>query len=561
MTWVTYSADQPRYVLPRNWLLIEGQRTNSFRNPRLEGAALGVIGSGGALPTFAALVVTAGLTFEVVGIGTEGGLPYFDLRISGTPNVTTAVQINPDTPPAPTDGQVWTYSQFSRLVGGSLTNVGDAILAFSLGNVNGSVNYTLTNAPLRTNRQSATALLIGGGSALLRWRLNVTLNQPVDLTIRFGPWQYGQGAEASTPIFPPVNAPAVATRSADLVTATMSTLFPVGSGTLTMTADIPTECPQARLRRTLVQADAGSEPPAWALVNEPARTNGIRNPLGEGGTTGVLGSGGVLPTNYSFTSVAGVSFEFIGIFDVDGVRCMRYRVFGTATAAAAAFLLPEGPTVVAAAVNQFWTQTVHARLFASPGSVPTFQVRPISRNSAGTQLTAFTGSTAAITGTLTAFTFTAPVVDATVAFVQPGIAFPIVNGTAYDCTFDIGGHQLEQGVNRSSLLLPPVGTPGATSRPANTITLVAGHQARGLGTFMPGTPLKAGVSFSATAVRGLMDGGAAVSLSVLAQPTTLRIGTGIAAGTGLFATVGGVMTSPSEAADPELQAAFALLPT
>src|SRR5690606_1798435 len=69
-------------------VLLEGGGTNGVRNPRGEGAVIGVVGSGGALPTFWGSENTAGLTWEVVATGVEDGLPYVDVRLHGTPSQT-----------------------------------------------------------------------------------------------------------------------------------------------------------------------------------------------------------------------------------------------------------------------------------------------------------------------------------------------------------------------------------------------------------------------------------------------------------------------------------------
>lgn len=65
-------------------LLIEEQRVNLIRNSSNVGATVGVIGSGGALPTNWTKGGGTGLNLEVVSVGTDAGVPYVDIGITGT---------------------------------------------------------------------------------------------------------------------------------------------------------------------------------------------------------------------------------------------------------------------------------------------------------------------------------------------------------------------------------------------------------------------------------------------------------------------------------------------
>ena len=58
---------------------------NYAMNTEMTGAVVGVIGSGGALPTGWSWSSAAGIVREVVAVGTlPSGLPYIDVRLSGT---------------------------------------------------------------------------------------------------------------------------------------------------------------------------------------------------------------------------------------------------------------------------------------------------------------------------------------------------------------------------------------------------------------------------------------------------------------------------------------------
>lgn len=267
MTWRTYAADVPRFVNPANRLLFEGQRTNSFTNPRCEGATPGTPGT---MPTTWSIAAALGLTTTVVGVGTEDGINYVDVQFSGTPTSTGTVQINHiTTNPAAIDGQVWTYSLFSRLVGGSLTNVGNAVLALALGTTNVNVNYTLSSDPLAGQRRAATGTAAGGTTvANGRWRCNVTSGLAVDFTVRLGWPQLELGAFASSPILPPVGSPGASTRGADVLTATLSSLGIVANGSCAIwgTAMIPQNAPTG-VNQALFQIDDGSDSNRFMLRN------------------------------------------------------------------------------------------------------------------------------------------------------------------------------------------------------------------------------------------------------------------------------------------------------
>jgi hypothetical protein len=102
-----------------------GRRVNSVRNNTMVGA---VLGSPGTMPTSWATTVNAGLTREIMAVGSENGIPYIDLKFSGTSSA-DLIQIGFDGPQqinALVDKQ-WLASAFvkdvSALYSGSLANV------------------------------------------------------------------------------------------------------------------------------------------------------------------------------------------------------------------------------------------------------------------------------------------------------------------------------------------------------------------------------------------------------------------------------------------------------
>ena len=235
-----FGADVPRFVAPASRLLIEDQRTNSIRNPRCEGA---VAGTPGTNPTNWATFPTGGVSFNIVGSGVEAGIPYVDIRLSGTSTTGLALNMRADqTYPTAAQNEVWTHSVFMRLVGGTLTGITNTqilVNEFTAANVfltGGSAVFTVGSGPLQSGRLSHTRTLTDAtvGRAGSQVSFAVQTGVAIDATFRIGAPQLELGGFASTPIFPPVSAPATSTRGADLVSAPLSSLGIGGNGACTV---------------------------------------------------------------------------------------------------------------------------------------------------------------------------------------------------------------------------------------------------------------------------------------------------------------------------------------
>ncbi|HEX7050170.1 MAG TPA: hypothetical protein VF188_08225 [Longimicrobiales bacterium] len=217
-------------------LRLEPQRTNQIRNPRCEGAVVGVVGSGGALPTFWSLF-SPGIAVEIVGTGTEDGMSYVDVRLSGTPTATTGALIGLDggNHASAAAGEVWTGSLYARLVAGSLSGALGVQIELSERDASGAVLQThrgdiaVTDLPrLSVARHVHTATLVQAATAAVRALLRVPVTQgvPVDLTLRLAGPQLERGPYPSSLILPDVGAPAVSTRAMETVSADVSALNP-----------------------------------------------------------------------------------------------------------------------------------------------------------------------------------------------------------------------------------------------------------------------------------------------------------------------------------------------
>lgn len=233
-------------TLASRGLLIEEQRTNSIRNNTMVGA---VAGTPGTLPTnWGASTALTGLTREIVGTGTENGVTYIDIKLSGTPSASGRYDFyfETSTGVAALNGQTWISSMYYKLQAGSLTGVSALRLYFEEKNSGGGYlteqNTTITNptsAALSTQRASATRTLNQATTAFLLPGFNLLLTGvAIDITLRIGLPQLEQGAFA-TSVIPTTTA--AATRSADVASVnTLSPWYNASEGTLFAEAQVET---------------------------------------------------------------------------------------------------------------------------------------------------------------------------------------------------------------------------------------------------------------------------------------------------------------------------------
>jgi len=215
---VLFGSGVPR--ITNKGVLIEPAATNSIRNSTPgNGAIVGVIGSGGAAGTNWG-VSAAGPTVTIVGTGTEGGLPYLDVRVAGTSSVAEiAFLFEGSSAVAAASGQTWTYSQYIRLAGGDLTNItATQLVLYERNNVGSALGNTTVAATLTETRSRpyVTRTLNQATTAFVSQKLILVpvIGQPVDFTLRIFPPQMEQGSVPSSYI--PTTSVAV-TRPADML--------------------------------------------------------------------------------------------------------------------------------------------------------------------------------------------------------------------------------------------------------------------------------------------------------------------------------------------------------
>jgi hypothetical protein len=202
-------------------LLIEESRTNLVRNNTSQGA---VAGTPGTLPTNSyAFTYPSGTTSQVVSVGTENGIPYFDIRFYGVSSqngeLSWVPQTGTNTPI--TGGQVVSASAYLKVVSGTFANITN--LNVRILDYNGS-SYLAESSTIvsASSLQSSTLTRYShtrttGGSAngvVFSITLNKTSAGPVDITLRIGMPQIEVGS-FPTSVIPNSSISSTVTRSAD----------------------------------------------------------------------------------------------------------------------------------------------------------------------------------------------------------------------------------------------------------------------------------------------------------------------------------------------------------
>ena len=196
--------------------------TNSLPNNTMVGA---VAGTPGTLPTnWSTGGGGGGIVREIVGTGSEDGIFYIDIRISGTPTATTFLTIRfaPNAQIAAANGQIWSGSNYIKLVAGSVANVTlRTLIGVSNNSAEGvgssEIALNPTTAGLITQRQELQLAITSASAAFITQniRINYTNGFPFNITLRIGMPQLERG-EYITPPIATTNAPASALATVSL---------------------------------------------------------------------------------------------------------------------------------------------------------------------------------------------------------------------------------------------------------------------------------------------------------------------------------------------------------
>ena len=212
------------------------------------------------------------------------------------------------------------------------------------------------------------------------------------------------------------------------------------------------------------------------LLMEEQRTNRARNPWLVGGTLGIIGAGGVLPTHYSVVgALGGLTIEYIGKVLVNNFPCMRIKISGTATGAASFAIRGETTTSILASPDQTWTHQSFYRIFAgSLAGWTNIRSRIDGRTSTGTVVSGnqFFGANITSQTALTPYTNTGTLTsDAAVARIQPNWQFDASSGAVIDTTLDVALGFMELGAFATSPIFPPENTIAQSTRLADSAVM------------------------------------------------------------------------------------------
>jgi hypothetical protein len=325
-------------------LLIEEARTNSIRNSQAGGSTNGVIGSGGALPTnwTASGHNVNDVSTEIIGTGTEDGLAYIDIKLSGTPTATATAFYNFEGAASVTaaNGQTWTGSAYVRLVAGSLTNV-TAVRSQTTGRTSGGTpvagqntptTFTPTSDAVKTQRRVATFTISDATVERIQNAIAVTYasGNPIDLTLRIAAPQLEQGAFATSYI---PTTTAAATRAADSARVTpIASFYNQTEGTVFAEYRFPETIPSSGFPHIYSFSDGGDD--NMVRLIGTATTNPFSVRSGGGSDQANIGSSAV---------VAGTIYRQAGAYRQDDFAASRN---GGAVGTDLSGAVPSGLTVL-----------------------------------------------------------------------------------------------------------------------------------------------------------------------------------------------------------------------
>jgi len=193
--------------------------------------------------------------------------------------------------------------------------------------------------------------------------------------------------------------------------------------------------------------------PGRGLGAWEATTNLIRNPRGEGLTTGVIGSGGAYPTNWSASSGASsFTITVVGSGVADGIPYIDLRLQSASASTSVAFR-SETSSGAAVAASTAYTGSVWASYVA--GSVANVTAAYAQVETFGGAGSTGGGSTPPSAGAMQRLSVVPATTPVGATFARTNLVLSFTPGAAVDITIRYGGFQLVQ----KSFLVPPLWPP------------------------------------------------------------------------------------------------------
>jgi len=206
-------------------------RTNHIPNNTMQGATVGVIGSGGALPTGWTLAGMPAGTAEIISLAPKNGKANIQLRLNGTPTGTVFLTFVGSNVVSASAGESWTSSAWLQAVSGDTTNITRASLGISGRDsslpIEAANGADITGILTTDTRHSVSLQLTEAGIISVNTYLRIINSGAIDITLDVGLPQMEQAELASSPI---ETSGSAVTRSGESATVPAAKLPDISNG-------------------------------------------------------------------------------------------------------------------------------------------------------------------------------------------------------------------------------------------------------------------------------------------------------------------------------------------